>query len=432
MHLAYYGDDFTGSTDVLESLALAGIDVSLFVDDTTIHATASQADGAAAVGLAGLSRTFSPAMMETRLPEAFAALAATRPRFLHYKVCSTFDSSPDVGSIGRAIEIGRRVLPARWTPLVVAAPHLGRWCAFGNLFARSGLDSPAYRLDRHPTMSRHPVTPMDEADLRLVLARQTALPVTLIDLPTVEQGADAAIAGVERSPEGVVLFDATTVGHLATIGRVLDALQRRAAGPLFLAGSSGIETALVAGDVIAATPRPACHAAPTPVGPGPLLVIAGSRSPVTARQIAAAVAAGFHDVPLLASDADSDHDEAVASATTAHREGRSTIVRTGAGDWSMLAGEALGRLLGRIAGRILDAGLIRRVIVAGGDTSGAVARELGISSLRFSAPLAPGAPWCRVAGRRAATANVAFAFKGGQVGTEDFFVTARGPRNTCP
>jgi len=106
MELAYYGDDFTGSTDVLEALALAGIAAELFVTEPVRSAVPPQA-----IGLAGLSRTFSPAEMEAHLPAAFTSLAAGRPRFLHYKVCSTFDSSPAVGSIGRAIEIGRRTLP---------------------------------------------------------------------------------------------------------------------------------------------------------------------------------------------------------------------------------------------------------------------------------------------------------------------------------
>jgi uncharacterized protein YgbK (DUF1537 family) len=423
MDLAYYGDDFTGSTDVLESLAVAGVDAELFVD-ATIRGPAR------AVGLAGLSRTLTPAEMDDRLPGAFAALAATQPRFLHYKVCSTFDSSPLVGSIGRAIEIGRRVLPARWTPLVVAAPHLGRWCAFGNLFARSGLASSAFRLDRHPTMSRHPVTPMDEADLRLVLAPQTSLPVTLVELPTVEQGTEAVLTAVERAPDGVVLFDATTVTHLATIGHTLDALQRREAAALFVAGSSGVEAALVAAGVIGPSPGADGRAERGGVPPGPLLVVSGSRSPVTARQMTAAIEAGFHDLPLVASDGDSAHDAAVTSATTAHREGRSVILRPGEGDWSALAGAALGRLLGRIAGRILDAAPVRRVVVAGGDTSGEVARQLGISSLRFVAPLAPGAPWCRVTSTRSAIDGAAFAFKGGQVGRDEFFIAARDWRST--
>ncbi|MFM7243133.1 MAG: four-carbon acid sugar kinase family protein [Planctomycetaceae bacterium] len=428
MDLAYYGDDFTGSTDVLETLARAGIVADLFVDGRALGHGGGATSGATAIGLAGMSRTFSPAEMDARLPEAFTALAATRPRFLHYKVCSTFDSSPGIGSIGRAIEIGRHVLPARWTPLVVAAPHLGRWSAFGNLFARSGPDSPAHRLDRHPTMSRHPVTPMTEADLRLVLAEQTSLPVTLVELPTVEQGADAALEAVERAADGIVLFDAASDAHLITIGRTLDALQRRTAAPLFVAGSSGIEAAVVAAGAVGASHhgRHVGHQSPLPSGP--LLVVSGSRSPVTARQVDEALRAGFHDVPLVASLADAAHGAAVASATTAHREGRSVILRTGAGDWSTLAGESLGRLLGRVAGDILDAGSVRRVVVAGGDTSGAVAHELGVSSLRFIGPLAPGAPWCRVTSTRPAIDGCAFAFKGGQVGHQDLLVVAREMR----
>jgi uncharacterized protein YgbK (DUF1537 family) len=422
MDLAYYGDDFTGSTDVLESLAVAGIDTELFVE-------AAIGGPAQAVGLAGLSRTFTPPEMDDQLPEAFAALAAGGPRFLHYKICSTFDSSPTVGSIGRAIEIGRRVAPGRWTPVVVAAPHLGRWCAFGNLFARSGLDSPAFRLDRHPTMSRHPVTPMDEADLRLVLARQTSLPVTLVEWPTVQQGIEAVRATIERAPDGIVLFDAMSGADLATIGHALDALQHRQAGPLFVAGSSGVEAALVAAGVLGPTSRAGVRAETGPMPPGPLLVICGSRSPVTARQARAAIEGGFLDVPLVAGDDAAPHDSAVASATTAHREGRSVIVRPGEGDWSAWAGEALGRLLGRIAGRILDAVSIRRVVVAGGDTSGVVARHLGISSLRFIGPLAPGAPWCRVTSTRSAVDGAAFAFKGGQVGRDEFFIAARDWRS---
>ena len=119
MDLAYYGDDFTGSTDVLESLAGAGIDTELFVD-------AAIRGPARAVGLAGLSRTFTPAEMDDHLPEAFAALAAGGPRFLHYKVCSTFDSSPALGAdttarVNRFVFRRNGATPAATTGAVPAA-----------------------------------------------------------------------------------------------------------------------------------------------------------------------------------------------------------------------------------------------------------------------------------------------------------------------
>jgi uncharacterized protein YgbK (DUF1537 family) len=133
-------------------------------------------------------------------------------------------------------------------------------------------------------------------------------------------------------------------------------------------------------------------------------------------------------MPIPASDTEDAADRVVASATTAHREGRSLILRTGDGDWTEMAGAALGRLLGGHAARILDAVGFRRVVVTGGDTSGEVARRMGISSLRFAAPLAAGAPWCRVASVHPAVDGGEFAFKGGQVGKDDFFVMARDAR----
>src|SRR3954468_1680203 len=109
--------------------------------------------------------------MDRNLPPVFELLRSLGAPITHYKVCSTFDSAPHVGSIGRAIDLAAPILGGAWHPLVGAAPAIARYQALGNLFARVG--GVAYRLDRHPTMSRHPVTPMREADLRLHLAEQT-------------------------------------------------------------------------------------------------------------------------------------------------------------------------------------------------------------------------------------------------------------------
>ncbi|RZK58624.1 MAG: four-carbon acid sugar kinase family protein [Hymenobacter sp.] len=181
--LAYYGDDFTGSTDALEFLSRAGARTALFIEPPTAAQLAAY-PGLAAIGVAGLTRAMPPAAMQAVLAPAFAQLRALGPRHVHYKVCSTFDSSPTVGSIGRAIEVGRAVFPNPFVPLLVAAPPLGRYCAFGNLFAQLGIGSSGgiFRLDRHPSMSRHPVTPADESDLRRHLARQTDLKIGLLDL----------------------------------------------------------------------------------------------------------------------------------------------------------------------------------------------------------------------------------------------------------
>src|SRR5206468_649296 len=107
-----------------------------------------------AVGIAGVARSQSPAWMDAHLPPIFRALAALSAPIAHYKVCSTFDSAPHVGSIGHAIDLAAPLLGGDWHPLFVAAPSIERYQAFGNLFAMVG--GVGYRLDRHPTMSRHP------------------------------------------------------------------------------------------------------------------------------------------------------------------------------------------------------------------------------------------------------------------------------------
>ena len=114
------------------------------------------------------------------MPAIFARLAELRTCICQYKVCSTFDSSPSCGSIGRALEIGQDTFRTPWVPVVVAAPHLGRYVLFGNLFAASG--DAIHRIDRHPTMRRHPVTPMNEADLTVHLSGQTSREIRLLDI----------------------------------------------------------------------------------------------------------------------------------------------------------------------------------------------------------------------------------------------------------
>ena len=183
--LAYCADDFTGATDVMEAFTAAGVSTVLFLQPPGPEWLQRFA-GTRCIGLATTARSRSPAWMDQHLPQAFARLQAFGAPLLQYKVCSTFDSSPTVGSIGRAIDIGSRLMPGTWSPMVVAAPRLRRYQAFGNLFAM--VDGQGHRLDRHPTMARHPVTPMAEADLRRHLQRQTTRRVELIDLVALQAG----------------------------------------------------------------------------------------------------------------------------------------------------------------------------------------------------------------------------------------------------
>ncbi len=444
--LAYYGDDFTGSTDVMEALSQAGLRTVLFLKPPTPEQLA-KFPGLRAFGIAGGSRTMSPEEMERELPPAFEALRASGAPIIHYKLCSTFDSSAKIGSIGRAIEIGRRSFGERPTPLVVGAPVLGRYVVFGNLFARSGLDTEPFRLDRHPTMSRHPVTPMQEADIRLLLAEQTKLPVELVDVLKLDavRGPQSAIRGSDPAP--VVLFDTLRNEHLPVIGREIERLA--GAGQLFVAGSSGVEYALVehwrangAINTAEAEGRGGSSFKQPPRAPSSavqqLLAVSGSCSPVTDRQIARAVEQGFVEMPLHAKHLVKDGYLTLAKIAVtlqigqALASGKGIILHTSRGpqDARILRGKKtlsnvstkLGQALAGVLEDLLTVTNLRRAVVCGGDTSMHVARALGIEALEYLGPMAPGSPLCKVHAPGRFADGCEFVFKGGQVGRDNFFL----------
>lgn len=182
MKLAFYGDDFTGSTDALEVLAFAGLNCALFLD-VPDEQTLREFGPFDAIGVAGASRAMSPVEIDAQLAPVLAAMSHLPVPLVHYKVCSTFDSSPTIGSIGRVMDLSRAAFGDGAIPIVAATPALHRYCAFGNLFSRSGTDGRVHRIDRHPIMSVHPATPMHEADLVRHLGAQTAMPLAGFTLP---------------------------------------------------------------------------------------------------------------------------------------------------------------------------------------------------------------------------------------------------------
>jgi uncharacterized protein YgbK (DUF1537 family) len=431
LQIAYYADDFTGATDALETLAGAGLKTALFLEPPT-PAQLARHPGLQAVGVAGLTRSLPPDEIERALRPAFTALRELHPRHVHYKVCSTFDSSPEIGSIGRAIEIGREIFSGRVVPLLVAAPSLGRYCVFGQLHARYGIGSSGaiHRLDRHPAISRHPVTPMVEADLRLHLGRQTSLKTGLVDILTVKRGPDAIReAMLQQVAEGaaIVLIDALTETQIGQIGSVIDALAEPPR-PLFSVGSSGISSALIAAEAGPVSDRPKA----VPMGrseTGPTLVLSGSCSPVTAGQIDWAMAHGFTGVHL--DPAAPDSPAFAAAILDALRSNRSVVAYTGHGSNGSepIAASELGTALGRLARGVLAQCRPARLIIAGGDTSSYAARALGLESVEHFGPLVPGAPFCRAHAPGSPADGLVVNFKGGQVGPPDYFGKAEGLKN---
>ncbi len=446
MWLTFYGDDFTGSTDALEQLTLAGIRTTLFIEPPTA-AQLRRFPDVQAVGVAGMTRSLAPAAMAKVLRPALKQLKALGARHIHYKVCSTFDSSPKLGSIGRVIELAAPIFPGPFVPLLVAAPALGRYTVFGTHFARFGIGSAGevHRLDRHPSTSRHPVTPMTEADLRRHLARQTKKSLALFDILKIGLPEKEALAALKRLlalAPGVILFDALYAEHLPRIGRLLDA-QASARQPLFSVGSSGVETALAAafnssaghgGSPVALKSRLRLKRPAGGAG-GPLLVGSGSCSPVTAAQIAWALKSGFVevavDVPALLAQKTAGRalDRAIEDAVKALKTGRSVILHTtrhGADRaisrrlktrTAAVLGTALGRMLRAVLAQIVPG----RLCLAGGDTASHAARALGIEAVEMIGPLTPGAPLCRAHAPGSPADGVAVVFKGGQVGAENYF-----------
>ena len=439
--IAWYGDDFTGAAAVMEVLSFAGLPSILFLDPPSPEQIArfGQMRG---IGIAGTARSENPQWMQAQLPGLFAALRATGAPLLHYKICSTLDSAPDIGSIGAAMEIAAATLGTRLMPVYPAAIPLRRYQAFGSLFAAA--PHGVFRLDRHPVMARHPVTPMSEADVAQHLARQTRLPIATLRLDQLHHGqADAVLAAAERKGGAGIALDSVSEADQIEIGRIL--WQRRNTDMVCF-GSQGIEYALVAhwraaGMIPPVAPRPSAGDL------GPIAVVSASVSPVTAQQIADAAARGFHLIQadarhLASSHASATEEAAVNEMLEALSRGQDVLLATARGpddpavdrfrtwlaDSATAAAEAnrgIGQALGRILRNVVTRSGLRRAVISGGDTSGHAARELGVTALEALAPTVPGASITVARSDDPKIDGLQLALKGGQMGTVDFFSWVR-------
>jgi uncharacterized protein YgbK (DUF1537 family) len=423
---AYYGDDFTGSTDVLEALAANGIPAVLFLgvpDEKHLDAFPD----CRAIGIAGESRSRDPQWMSENLPAAFSFLQKLGAPVNLYKVCSTFDSSPQVGSIGRALEIGQDIFRAPVVPIVVAAPRLRRYVVFANLFAESG---GIHRIDRHPTMMRHPVTPMTESDLRLHLAKQTIRRIGLLDIVALHgESARERLRELAAEKYRAVVFDGLDEVSLERTGRLL--WPDEAGRQEFVVGSSGAAYAFIAHWRKIGLLPPAVP--PQPIREvDRLLVLSGSCSPVTENQIRKAMSQGYVGIPLDAA-ALSTHDARTRDAhfnqaKRAFAAGRSVVLYSALGAINpILAAQSdeLAIEMGMLVRKLVAESDVRRVLIAGGDTSSKAAQQLGLHALTFLAPTQPGAPLCRSHADDSSLDGLEIVLKGGQVGTPDFFDIVR-------
>lgn len=414
---AFYGDDFTGSVDALLQFARSGLRGRLFVGLPGEVELAQAADGCDVVGVAGIARSLPRDQLDAELTPVLEAFARLGVRVVQYKACSTADSSPTIGSIGRAIELGRRFVPDRPVPMLFAQPDFGRYTVFGHHFAAE--DGRVYRLDRQPTMSTHPVTPMHESDLTLHLSKQTALPIT--HLPFTEYGAEGELTRkLTTSAAAAVLLDAFDDEQLPLIGAAILSMP----APVFAVGSGGLSRALARA---AAAPSTAGGVVPQTIArPGPTLAVSGSRSGQTQRQFAAAQDAGWHILPLPVDDEAGVSDTARATIellSAGHDVALSSFgAELGPGPAAL---PAIAAGAARIIAAAADAGVIHRVIVCGGDTSSRVTRLLGIRSLSIAANPSGNVVLLSAHAPGSALDGIELMLKGGQIGDDGLFQQLR-------
>ena len=394
--IVFVGDDFTGASDSLATYTRGGLRTRMLMSPE------AGTTGLDVLGLPTDLRSLPPERARTEVARLWPRIAAEAPEVLHLKVCSTFDSAPNIGSIG-AVALA---LAERFAPDVVAViggqPSLGRYCVFGNLFAR-GPDGAVHRIDRHPVMSRHPVTPMGEADLALHLGRQGLEGLSKLGHAEL---ADTA-ACVARFRAGPVLCDAVSETDLGQIGAAL----RAAGGRQLLIGASSVAE-ILGGEATSTPPVPA-----PPQQSSGLLLFAGSRSAVTQAQVGAARA--YRKLPLT--------PEALASAEPVETAAR--LLKDGVPvlahllpelDYGLSPDALADRSCAFIAA-VLARAEIGYLGLAGGDTSSRICSGLGFDTLDYECALGAGVSVCRAGHPDPRRDRMRILLKGGQMGAEDLF-----------
>lgn len=382
-------DDYTGGSDLAGMLAERGVRTLMHFG---VPNEPLRGDYDAAV-VCLKSRSIDPGEARAMSARALAWLQSAGARQIQFKYCSTFDSTAR-GNIGPVLD---ELLERMNVPSVVAVPALpvnGRTQYLGHLFVNG------VPLAESP-MRHHPLNPMTDSNLVRHLAAQTKSPVGLMAITTVQQGAAAIRRVLAGSNARMLLVDAICESDLAHIAEaVVDT-------PL-LSGGSGIAAHLPA---FWSTRAPI--AAPAPIEPSGVAMIAGSCSTATIEQVrryegAFGPAVRF-DAPESAPE-QLDRTGRVLISSSAPPERRLPLASAG----------AIERALARVAVDMVEQHGVRRLIVAGGETAGAVVDALGIKAVEVVRVLSPGVPALRSLGAH----PIAMVLKSGNFGGPEFFSEA--------
>jgi len=411
--LGSIADDFTGATDLANTLVKHGMSAVQVIGVPT--GPLPEAD---AVIVALKIRTAPVAEAVGQALAACDALTGAGARQIFWKYCSTFDST-DAGNIGPVGDALLKRLGAGFAIACPAFPANGRTLYLGHLFVGGALLNES-------GMEHHPLTPMTDPNLVRVLSRQTDGGVGLVPFGVVEQGAGAIrreMARLSESGRRFAIVDALTEAHLMAIGEAV------AAHPL-VTGGSGVAMGLPENFRRAGLLPERRDAARLPPMRGAAAVLAGSCSRATLGQIGLA----REHVPVLELDPLATPDAAaLAGQALAWVEGRleadrpvviaaSAPPEKVAALQARLGREAAGALVEEALAAIAEGLLARgvgRLVVAGGETSGAVVQRLGLTALRIGPEIDPGVPWTYAEPR-----GLHLALKSGNFGARDFFLKA--------
>ncbi|MDD1017390.1 four-carbon acid sugar kinase family protein [Pseudomonas sp. TNT2022 ID1048] len=412
--LGCIADDFTGATDLANMLVRGGMRTVQSIGIPSAEVAAGL--DADAVVIALKSRT-TP--VGEAVAESLAALQWLREQGceqIFFKYCSTFDSTA-AGNIGQVSEALLKALGGDFTLACPAFPENGRTIFRGHLFVQD-------QLLNESGMQHHPLTPMTDANLVRVLQAQTALPVGLLRYDSVAQGVDAVrakIAELRQKGVAMAIADALSDADLYTLGAACADL------PL-LTGGSGLALGLPENFRRAGKLRD-LDAANLPAVAGGEVVLAGSASAATNAQVDAwleaerpalridplALAAGESVVAKALAFVQAQQDTVLIYATSTPEQVKAVQRQLGV----ERAGVLVENALGEIARGLRDNG-VRRFVVAGGETSGAVVKALGVRLLQIGAQIDPGVPATVSSGGE----PLALALKSGNFGGRDFFSKA--------
>ena len=411
--LGCIADDFTGATDLCNTLVKEGMRAVQLIGVPRPGFPVPDAD---VVTIALKSRTCPVEQAVDQSLEALAWLQEAGARQILFKYCSTFDSTPE-GNIGPVADALLDALGGDLAVVCPAFPETGRTVYLGHLFVGEKLLS-----DTH--MRHHPLTPMTESDLVSVMAAQSGKTVGLVPFAAVDAGPEAIaerFAALRTEGVAYAVTDAVADRHLRHLGRAM-------AEHRLITGGSGIALGLPE-NFRAAGLLQAHDAAALPAVDGLEAVLAGSCSAATLEQIERM--AEDHEALKLDPFALADGyaaDLAVDWAKERLGEGPVLIYASAPPEDVAEAQQMLGRdragtliedAMAAIATGLVDAG-VRRLVVAGGETSGAVVKALGIEGLAIGGQIDPGVPACTSLGER----PLAIALKSGNFGAPDFLTKA--------